>query len=77
MEGFSEFFQNEWTTSITSWQTQEGCYKENKTQIDGTSNVVNSRSANVITFGCTDHATGLGVAALAVNLRYILWKLRL
>lgn len=68
-EGYTEFLNEMWSRKIMQWQTIEGCYQmqsENRSN-----NSVKERSANIIAFGCTDHTTGLGVAALALNLRYV------
>ncbi|RZC37687.1 uncharacterized protein BDFB_005972 [Asbolus verrucosus] len=63
LEGYAEFLNENWKDEILSWQTPFGCYKS-EDQSDF------KRSSNVISFGCTDHATGLGAAALALNLRF-------
>ncbi|KAK5641340.1 hypothetical protein RI129_009887 [Pyrocoelia pectoralis] len=73
LEGYTEFLNANWTLTILSWKTKPGCYKNGNDDLNGRK--INSRSANVISFGCTNHATGLGAATLALNLRYVLFKI--
>ncbi|KYB25964.1 UPF0764 protein C16orf89 [Tribolium castaneum] len=65
LEGHSEFLTTNWRKKILEWQLPVGCFKSNKD-----SNF--KRTSNVITYGCTDHTTGLGAAALALHLRFLL-----
>ncbi|XP_031355065.1 UPF0764 protein C16orf89 homolog [Photinus pyralis] len=69
MEGYIEFLQQNWTLAIINWKTAQGCYKHANTH------KLSSRSANTISFGCSNHATGLAAAALSLNLRYVLFKM--
>lgn len=64
-EGFLEFMNSKWRNKIITWGSDYGCYRPE-------SDTFSKRSANYVKFGCTDHATGLGAAALALNLRYVL-----
>lgn len=68
-EGYLEFLNSKWMNEIVSWGSTKGCYSPEDDR-------VSRRSANYVEFGCTDHATGLGAAALGLNLRYILYHLR-
>ncbi|XP_068914797.1 UPF0764 protein C16orf89 homolog [Tenebrio molitor] len=65
IEGFSEFLGEKWRNEVVSWQTEFGCYGRGGGSVD-------KRSTNVIAYGCSDHTTGLGAAALALHLRFAL-----
>lgn len=67
LEGYEEFLTNEFQSYVTEWKSRYGCYYPDYKN-------VTKRTANRIDFGCTDHATGLGVAVLALNLRYEVYK---
>lgn len=67
MEGFEEFLTDKFRGLILEWKSPYGCYYPDYKNIA-------KRTANRIDFGCTDHATGLGAAVLALNLRYVIEK---
>ena len=67
MEGFGEFLTPRWRHLVVEWQEVQGCYKR-----DDLTEEINKRNTNTVEFGCADHTTGLGFAALALNLRYLL-----
>nr|XP_023026171.1 uncharacterized protein LOC111514165 [Leptinotarsa decemlineata] len=63
MEGYSEFISEEWISEVIRWQNPHGCYEsiaKNKSK----------RTSTLIDYGCSDHSTGLGAAALALYYRY-------
>ncbi|KAJ3655510.1 hypothetical protein Zmor_014638 [Zophobas morio] len=64
LEGYSDFLSEKWRREVLEWQSPFGCYHSEGGNL--------KRSSNVIGFGCTDHSTGLGAAAMAVNLRFLL-----
>lgn len=66
MEGFEEFLTDHYLKTILTWQTSQGCFKDTP---KSPKNKLQARSANIIAFNCTDHATGLGIAAMSINLR--------
>ncbi|KAK9703246.1 protein of unknown function (DUF4735) [Popillia japonica] len=68
MEGFSEFMSSSWRRKIRNWQTGHGCYTPEDKNLDP----LKKRTTNIIEFGCADHTTGLALAALSLNLRYIM-----
>lgn len=67
LEGYEEFLTNAFRSLVLKWKSPYGCYKPDYVNLA-------KRTANRIDFGCTDHATGLGAAALALNLKYLLQK---
>lgn len=69
MQGFEEFLIHKWRRKIVEWLKSEGCYESDAEDLEEN---YKKRSANILKFGCTDHTTGLGLAALALNLRYLL-----
>lgn len=71
LEGVSEFLIAKWQEEIVRWQTPQGCYQPHVNLIR---KYVCKRTSNFVAFGCTDHTTGLGVAALSLSLRYNLSK---
>ncbi|XP_018322615.1 UPF0764 protein C16orf89 [Agrilus planipennis] len=70
MEGFSEFLIPNWRRKILWWQSPQGCYKNRAQPFNN--KYLFTRSENNISYGCTDHTTGLGAAALALNLRFLI-----
>ncbi|KRT86589.1 hypothetical protein AMK59_583, partial [Oryctes borbonicus] len=68
MEGFEELMSAQWRRKIRNWQTVQGCYTPEDKNLDSTKR----RTTNIIEFGCADHTTGLALASLAVNLKYIM-----
>ncbi|KAJ8949340.1 hypothetical protein NQ314_008260 [Rhamnusium bicolor] len=66
MEGYAEFLDGKWLEKIMEWQNLYGCYESLPQNIT-------KRTSFVIDFGCSDHSTGLGAAALALHLRFLLW----
>lgn len=67
LEGYEEFLISGFRSLVLKWKSPYGCYKPDYVNFT-------KRTANRIDFGCTDHATGLGAAALALNLKYLLQK---
>ncbi|KAJ8923299.1 hypothetical protein NQ315_001857 [Exocentrus adspersus] len=64
MEGYAEFFNTKWINSIMHWQDPHGCY-------ESIGHNLSKRTSFAVDFGCSDHTTGLGAAALALHLRYV------
>lgn len=64
MEGFEEFLTETFREKVVEWKNDHGCYYADY------EDDIAKRSSNRIEFGCTDHATGLGAATLALILRY-------
>ncbi|XP_018561138.1 UPF0764 protein C16orf89 homolog [Anoplophora glabripennis] len=63
MEGYAEFLNHKWLKRIIEWQNPHGCYESVKQS-------VTRRTSFQVDYGCSDHTTGLGAAALALYLRY-------
>lgn len=68
MEGIEEFLKEKWLIKILEWQNPHGCY-------ESIAKVKSKRTSNIIDFGCSDHSTGLGAAAISLYLRYQLTKI--
>lgn len=69
MEGFTEFLQKPARASMIQWQHSVGCYGSTVQQKPAREPT--KRSSVLMTYGCDSHMTGLGAAALALNLRYL------
>lgn len=54
---------------MIQWQHSIGCYGMEVEQT--TARAPMKRSSVLMTYGCDSHMTGLGAAALALNLRYL------
>ncbi|XP_017772152.1 PREDICTED: UPF0764 protein C16orf89-like [Nicrophorus vespilloides] len=67
MRGFDEFLNAFVLDKLFAWQNDEGCYRS-----EGYWNSIEIRTTNLISYNCTDHSTGLGVAALALHLVHLL-----
>ncbi|XP_022919123.1 UPF0764 protein C16orf89-like [Onthophagus taurus] len=72
MEGYGEFLIERWRSKPIIWQTENGCYKDSLEL----KNQKYRRTANVIEFGCIDHTTGLGLATLSLNARYLTYTMK-
>ncbi|KAG5895893.1 hypothetical protein JTB14_000507 [Gonioctena quinquepunctata] len=68
MEGYSEFLNGKWLSQILKWQNKHGCY-------ESIARNISKRTSTIIDYGCSDHSTGLGAAALALFYRYLLEKI--
>ncbi|XP_022917139.2 UPF0764 protein C16orf89 homolog isoform X1 [Onthophagus taurus] len=66
-EGFSEFFSSKIIDHILNIQDDLGCFGIEKDFVGRI-----KRESNFFNDGCTDHATGLGLSALSLILRFIL-----
>lgn len=70
-EGFAEFLAPEYVEHVLDAQTAHGCYGIPALQRSGSVEAARvRRSANLITYGCNDHTTGLGASTLALALRF-------
>ncbi|XP_057663404.1 UPF0764 protein C16orf89 [Diorhabda carinulata] len=66
IEGYGEFFKEKWLDVMLKWQNSHGCYESIPIY-----KIRNKRTSHTINYGCSDHATGLGAAALALYFKYL------
>ncbi|XP_046389438.1 UPF0764 protein C16orf89 homolog isoform X2 [Ischnura elegans] len=69
---FSEFAEPAWLRSVLSWQRPSGCYGNSKEIASAqVSRSIAKRSESVMDYGCLSHASGVALASLATNIRFI------
>ncbi|GLV32941.1 uncharacterized protein CBL_08997 [Carabus blaptoides fortunei] len=69
LEGYAEFLHRHARTSILEWQNSVGCYGRTVELLAARERT--KRATVLMSHGCDSHMTGLGIAALALNLRYL------
>ncbi|XP_014227908.2 UPF0764 protein C16orf89 homolog [Trichogramma pretiosum] len=70
MEGYLNFLGRHYEQLLLDWQHPSGCYSGVKYSLDATlKRRYYRRSGSFVDYGCVNHATGLGAAALALMIR--------